>query len=284
MRIPLSLLVCVGLSSLLGLSACKKETVFVEDNEAPTANHVPRVKIENYVNRLFIDLLGREPIDAELETETQALKDLQLSKEARQALIQKLQSATDFVIGDTSYTQAFHWHLYKLAKARCLEGQSDGTILGFGDAEDGRSQAVVDARRQLQGDSIGIHELFARMVDNGLFDFINMNSFNFVNATFDNLLWRFPSQNEFSAGFAMVEHNQSAGLFGQAGQNKSDFIQIITQSREMFEGLIIWVYQQWLSRPPSSVETAALIDDFYQHRDIKKVLLEVLASDEYAGF
>ncbi|MEM8907277.1 MAG: hypothetical protein AAGD05_05470 [Bacteroidota bacterium] len=272
---------------LLGLTACtKKELITVPDNEAPLVNHVPRIKIERYVNRVFIDLLGREPIIEEMEAEVAALKAAQLSKEARTTLVVKLQTATHFVVGDTSYQRAYYQNLYNLAKIRCLEGASDAKIGEFGGPGDlgASARAVLATRNDLQQGTIQMHEAFARMIDNPVYDLINMNSFNFVNATFDNLLWRFPTSSEFNAGFNMVEHQRQKRLFGQSGRNKTDYIQILTESREMFGGLLIWSFQKLLSRRPTSLESDQMLDDFFQHQDIRLVQRQIMIGDEYANF
>ena len=239
---------------LFCLSCSQEELITISDNEAPLVNHVPSIKIESYINRVFIDLLGREPTDEEMNRELTKLKQAQLSKAARMTLIIQLQTGTQFIVGDTSYQRAYYQNLYDLAKIRCIEGVSDAKIaeLSSSDEDELRTQAVLITRMDLQNGTIQMHEAFARMIDNPVYDIINMNSFNFVNASFDNLLWRFPTQAEFSAGFKMVEHQQGATLFGENGQDKTTYIQILTESREMFEGLLIWTYQQLLSRRPSS--------------------------------
>ena len=145
-------------------------------------------------------------------------------------------------------------------------------------------QLVIQSRTDFENNVIDITELFARMVNNPAYDEINMNTFNFVNATFDNLLWRFPTDAEFSAGFQMIEHGNAAALFGQTGQSKDDYIQIITNSREMYEGLVIWVYQQLLARRPSTEETAAVLSDFIEHKDFRKIQQAVMETNDYANF
>ena len=107
------------------LLSCKEETIVITDNQPPVVNNIPAIKIENYVNRLFIDLLGREPLDTEMASEVATLRAGDLSTSVRENLIVKLQTNTDFVEGDTSYQRAYHQHLYNLAKVRCLEGASE---------------------------------------------------------------------------------------------------------------------------------------------------------------
>ncbi len=276
-------------SVLLLLTTCTKEEIItVPDNDSPSVNNVPAIKIENYVNRLFIDLLGREPFDEEITAEVAVLKEQGLSKAARVALINKLQTETDFIVGDTSYLRAYHQQMYNMAKVRCLDGAGDQQInhfKSFADPSDElRLQAVLDARFDFQDQQINFAEVLGRMIYNKLYDELNMNTFNFINASFDNLFWRTPTDAEFVAGFKMVEDNKSAILLGEVGQSKTDYVNIVVQSREMYEGMIIWVHQQALARRPSTLETAALLDDFLEHRDIRIIQQEVLSSNEYANF
>lgn len=274
---------------LLFCSACEKETITVTDNEAPQINNTPQIKIENYVNRLFIDLIGREPLDSEMAEEVEALKNNSLDLASRKALIDKLQTSTDPVDGDGSYTAAYHSYLYNLAKIRCIEGASDAVINEFIDgaqtpADEARLQNILDSQAKMLNGEITYDEMLAYMIYNRVYDEINMNSFNFVNATFENLLWRFPTDAELTEGYRMVEYNVSSNLFGQTGQNKTDYVNILAGSREMFEGLIIWAYQQLLSRRPSTEETAVLLEDFFEHRNIRLVQRSIMTSDEYANF
>lgn len=274
---------------LFSFLSCKKETVILDDNIPPIVNNIPIVKIENYVNRIFIDLLGREPLDGELEAETLALRDANLVRDARQVLIQKLQTSTDFIEGDTSYLHAYHQHLYSLAKGRCLEGASDADIndvIGGSNDEEVIEKLVLvkKSKSDLQTGTISIEKMFGRMINNAVYDDINMNTFNLVRASFDNLLWRYPTNFEFQAGFNMVDFETEEMLFGQAGSSREDYTEILINSREMFEGLVIWAYRQLLARDPSTVETVTLLDDFYADKDFTKIQLTIMVTDEYAGF
>ncbi len=289
MRKTLHALHLLGLGLCLLIAACSKENELVPDNDAPVVNNIPRIKIENYVNRVFIDLLGREPIDTEMDREVIALKNAGLSKSARRSLVRQLQTGTSLIEGDSTYQRAYHQYLYNLAKVRCIEGVSDETIAEFiagapTPADEARLLAVISSRQDMENGLITFDQMMGRMIYNMVYDELNMNTFNFVNASFENLLWRFPTDAEFDEGFRMVEFNASAELFGQVGQNKTDYVNILTNSREMFEGLIIWAYRQLLSRQPNTGETTALLEDFYEHRDIRLIQQEIMITDEYANF
>lgn len=284
-----SFLYILLISIPLLILACTKETVKISDNDAPLQDQVPTVKIENYINKLFIDLIGREPLNLEMEQEVLALRANDLDQSARLDLISKLQTNTDFIDGDTSYHKAYHQQLYNLAKVKLLEGASDEKIKEFmnGSTDEmniERLNKVLSAKRESENGLITFDEMMGRMIHNLVYDAINMNSFNFVNASFDNLLWRFPTDAEFEASYTMVEFRESANLFGEVGTDKTAYVDILTSNKEMFEGIIIWTYQSLLARRPTSEETAKLLNDFYQHRDIKLIQQEIMVGNEYANF
>jgi len=116
------------LISLLIVGCKKDEAQIFTDNDAPYYDKVPSVKVRNYVNRLFIDLLGREPLDVEMDQETATLQADNVSKTSREALINKLMQDNEFRDGDTSYTLTYHKRLHELAKIRFLEGISDESL------------------------------------------------------------------------------------------------------------------------------------------------------------
>ncbi len=290
----------------LVLTSCSKQEVLVPDNQPPNYDGVPLVKIQNFVNRLYIDLLAREPLDTEMAAEVALLQLGKLSKEARLDLVVRLQTNTTFIEGDTSYQRAYVQNLYNLAKIRTLEGSSDGDISGdagifnfaaIKDSIEGNWEGyarnirerdklliVIQSREELETGQITFADLFGRMVNNSIYDKINMNTVNFVNATFDNLLWRYPTKSELLVGFNMIELNTPGVLFGKQGASKDDYVQILSTSREIYEGLIIWAYRQLVSRTPTSVETSTLLENFLTHRDIRLIQQHILVTDEYANF
>ena len=50
---------------------------------------------------------------------------------------------------------------------------------------------------------------------NGIYDLINMGSFNFVNAAFDDVYGRKPSSDEFNRSFKIIEKNIPTFIFNQ---------------------------------------------------------------------
>ena len=290
---------------ILSLSACKKDPIIVEGNTAPYYDQISTLLIENYVNRLFIDLIGREPLDTEMAYEVKKLRETNVSQVSRLTLIKKLQSSTAFVEGDTSYARAYYYWLYESAKARTVEGASELEINEFlGQALGDSSRAVAamdtaalnDAIKRIKslrkllagkgfnpGDPILIDTIFRIMIDNDVYDFINMNSFNFVNATFDNLYYRFPTMDEFTRAYDMVENELPETLFGMNGKNKQQYIDIVIASREFYEGVVRWQYLNLLARQPTTQEVSYHMSYFYTTKDFKKLQEDIMKTDEYAN-
>ena len=288
------------------LASCSEELVVIDGNPPYSTFNVSDIKIANYVNRLYIDIIGREPLDAELTAEVNRLKTGDLRREVRDSIIYKLMTDTSYSENEFSYKAAYIQNLYNLAKIRCLEGASDNDVQlrinvmkngAYQDSLEGnwdgyynklnevrRNTAVLESRQALYDGLIAYHQMYGFMIDNSLYDIINMNSFNFIRATFDQLLWRLPIDHEFNSSFDMIEYNQTAELFGVLGSDKNDYVSILTESNEMLEGMLIWCFQVFLSRPPSADEVVTLLPVYIATKDINWVIAQILVTDEYANF
>lgn len=51
--------------AFLFVSCTKEETVIRNNNQPPKYSEISTIMVENYINRLFIDVLGREATDVE---------------------------------------------------------------------------------------------------------------------------------------------------------------------------------------------------------------------------
>lgn len=292
--------------SFLSLVACKKETTVFEGNEIPPYDGIATLLVENYVNRTYIDLIGREPLDVEMEADVAYLEENDLSFNARAAMVDKLMTSTEPLPGDSSYNHAYHHKIYEDTKARLIDGASDAYIsneygiivfAAFSDSINGdlegyqakmiqaqRLLDIMDSKEDYRLGLITIDEMYRRMMYNNIYDFINMNSFNFINATFDDLFYRFPTKDEFDNAFEIIEYNNPAAVFGQVAQNKSEYLDILSTSDEYEEGMIRWVYLSLLAREPNSLEVFDHMGPFQASYDLQDVQRAVLISDEYAGF
>ena len=288
------------------LFSCKKEDVLIGNNDSPYYGGVPTVLVEFYVNRVFIDLIGREPFDEEMENEVAFLRSYDLSMEGRDSLIIKLQTDTTFIEGDSSYKFAYYHRMYDMLKVRLIEGASNAYISQ--DMSTWYQNYVVDSiagemlnaykklieynnlndvlKSELQyyNGIIGIKDIHRRMIFNSVYDDINMNVFNYINAVFDNLLFRYPTQFEFDESYNMISDNTPQILLGSSGQSKYDFADIMCDSREFYEGVIQWTYLTLIARVPTSEEVDKFMNTFYYDYDFQYIQRQIMISDEYAHF
>ncbi|MBK7696828.1 MAG: hypothetical protein IPI30_21690 [Saprospiraceae bacterium] len=56
-----------------------------------------------------------------------------------------------------------------------------------------RYQDVLESQQELLEGHIAYHQMFTFLVNNGIYDIINMNTFNFIRAVFNELLFRLPT-------------------------------------------------------------------------------------------
>jgi hypothetical protein len=298
--------ILAGMLFALLWASCRKQDNVVPNNNAPYYGTIATVLVENYINRSFIDLIGREPLDAEMGHYVQFLRDHDLSFEAREQMLIELQTDTNWIDGDTSYHYAYHQRMYDLFKARFLEGAGDqqikqeigilnfqiqlDTLQGNWDKyeehvmERQRYIDILLCRTKYRDGSWTLDTVCEKMIDNGVYDYINMNTFNFVNASFDNYFWRYPTEQEFWAGYWMVENNEPHILFQQSGSNKTDYVHILISTSEFLEGNIIWAYKLAVARDPSTQEVSNLMWPFSTDMDLKRVQRKIMVTDEYAGF
>jgi hypothetical protein len=122
------------------------------------------------------------------------------------------------------------------------------------------------------------------MCYNGIYDDLNMNSFNYVNAVFDNLYYRFPTQTEFNSSYDMVDANSPNLLFSKPGSSKYDFAEIMTNSNEFNDGTVTWAFRTFLARFPSPQELYTYSDHYGNNKDLPYIIKEIVKSDEYANF
>ena len=300
-------LFCYLMLGFLVMFGCQEdEVVIIPDNEPPQGQYVSAVQIENYIQRCFIDLLGREALDEEMTFYFNLLKSNELSGESRDAMLLDLQRDTTYREGDSSYRHAYSQRIYSLGKGRMIEsvendyiyqemGQlqndltgainnGDSSLTAFFRERIQDAQAVLDIPRDYRLGLLTMDSMHVRLMDNLVYDEINMGTFNFVISAFDNLLYRYPTDAEYEAGYAMVEDNVSTTLMGQSGTNRGDFIRIMTEGQAFYQGMIMWTFKTLLLRDPTPYELSFYIASYYVDKDFEKLQRSIMSTDEYANF
>jgi hypothetical protein len=294
------------LISYLFVSCTKEETVIRSNNTPPKYSEVSTIMVENYVNRLFIDVLGREATDLERSQFVLALRKGKLNLNTRDSIVKTLQFDTIYRVGDSSYRKAYTTRIYNISKSRFLEGAADMDIaqrssnLGFAilvSQLDGDSIAMFSAINQkkyydrilksnywFSRKSITYNQMCEYMLNNGIYDLINMGSFNFVNATFDDVFGRKPNNDEFNRSFQIIEKNIPQYIFNRTISNKNEFCEGITTTSGFYEAEIRWWYFQLIRREINPTVLYPILAQYLKDQSVENMQRKILISDEYAQF
>jgi len=277
-------------TALFCLSCTKTELETIPDNIAPPDRTVEIVTIENYVTRTYILTLGREPNATEFSNSVSLLQGAGLDS------VSKAQFLSG-VFGDASYKP----QVYLQNKINLLNNadtadfttwitifnalMQDSTnlyLFAVLQYEIDRLTALQNAFPEFTNGSIGLDELHRRMCNNYIYDQINMGSANFVISAFQNLLNRNPTIAEQNGGVSMVDGNNSV-LFLEAGLSKDDFLDIITHCNNYYEAQVVFLYQKYLNRVPSTQEMSSGTYKYANTSDYTLVQKDILSSNEFIG-
>ncbi len=288
------------LTLLMGLlTACEKteyEEVVIDNNIAPPDKTISNALKETYINKLYISLLGRKPEKAEFD-----LAFAELSRD--NASIKRRENIVNAVMSEEEYNQ----RIYEVARQELLNSvdmrgirEQRDLYIFFRDFEVNPIQKkllqlevdklnrLLEVPEDLNKGKLSRQELHRRCVDNTIYEEINMGTENFVVSMFQNFLLRYPTTdtsgiyNELEASSYMVEGNPSVLLLKE-GASRADFIDIMLNSADYYEGQVRLLYRYNLYRDPKSEEIARLVRYYSETRDYKGLQRAIFTSNEFFG-
>lgn len=281
-------------------SCVDKETVYqddhiievIEDNNPPPYSGVTTVELNNYVNKTYIDLIGREPSESELSTTTDMLRQANISDASVEQFLDAL------LVSDAYYVRFNDIYFGSMLNStddisifymieffnNQLTSLTDPLEIQYVEVQRDKLIALQNAKDDYQNNLININEYMSRIVYNFFYDEINMGTENFVLACFENFFKRLPTEIELENSKTMVNGFPSQLLLLD-GATKERFIEIMTTNDEFYQGLGIDVYIQLLARNPDSPEMGEAMNNLNQgiwtYQDLQK---EIIKSEEYRGF
>lgn len=273
------------------LSSCKKDnTILIENNAPPIDNTIENSTIDNYINKTFIMLVGREPIESEKSASRQILMADDLSEQNRKDFVNQL-------LG--SY--AFYKNEYKITRELLLNGADSIAIQKKINTQQNQIDKTTDADKiagyqkridqfelmftvaqELTDDSIDVPEMDRRCIDNQEYEQQNAGAENYVVSLFQNFLGRYPTSSELSECINM--YNGKLGvLFFKNGGSKDELISIFLTSSEYFEGRVRLLYSRLLYREPNNLELSQATTDFQNDKNYEALYTSILIKDEFIG-
>ena len=276
---------------ILVFSGCtRKENELIPDNIAPPDPTISNVTKENYVNKVYISLLGKKPDSTEFQQGLSILNKNNLSVDNRHELL-------DIIFSKPEYKN----HLYSIARVDLLNDQDtneiaqniaiyeillqDSSYMIIWDQINYEIARLNELRRVPAGlidGTINEIELHHRCVNNYYYDQINMGTANFVVSMWQHFLIRYPTDEELYNASKMVD-GFNAIVFLQTGVGKKDFLDIFFNSADYFEGQVRDLYSRYLFRLPSSSEMSAAAVKYKNSKNYQELQKDILSFNEYVG-
>lgn len=264
----------------------------VEGNEPPLYDGVTTVQLHNYINKIYIDIIGREPLESELIYSENLLRDNNLTENAINQLLNGLMNTDDYY---DRFNDIYFGSMLNAADSTFIANRLEQFNVQLEYSTEileqlyyqnaiNRLEELQSAKSDYQNEVISLEVYISRILNNVIYDEINMGTENFVLSCFENLFKRLPTESELENGSRMV-NGQPAQLLFTDGATKERFIEIMTTNAEFYQGISIDIYRQLLARDPSSPEMGIAATEFYQgiieYQDLQK---QVIKTEEYTGF
>lgn len=272
------------------IASCKKEEVIVRDNVPPPDYTIDSATIDVYIDKTYITLLGREPVGNEKQNGRQVLKQSNFSVDNRKQYLDGLFISNDYY--RNSYNVARTEYLRSIDSAS-IKQQIDlfsyfltlpqyapfYTILNY---EVARLNLMKNIYPDMVAGVLDQKGMYRRCINNYFYDEYNMGTENFVVSSFQNFLFRYPTENELSEGKRMVD-GFNAVLFLQIGNTKDDYVNIFFDSNDYYEGQVRYIFTKFLFREPTTAEVAYYANLYKTSNNYKLLQREILSTDEYSG-
>lgn len=269
-------------------SCVKSELETVGGNNPPPDTSISNSVYTDYINRVYIAVLGREPDSAEFASDFLSLKDNRLDQASRRSFLDK-------VFTDPRY----RWRRFEKLNSEILNDMdtlevysqiqifdfllADSTnqsLWPFIQAERDRLVVLRDTPARYAAGLIDVRALKSVMINNFFYDQINMGADNFVISSFQHFLNRNPTVDEQQNAVSMV-NGFNAILFLQSGSSKSDYLRIFFNSRDYFEGTVVRLYLDYLLRNPGSLEMSVAANKYQSTLDFESIQKDILSGDEF---
>ena len=280
----------IWIAFLLIIGACGKNPIIIDGNTPPPDSTIETAIVDNYINKLYISMLGREPSNSEFSNAKNILSEA-VSMESREQLIDIVQSNEDyydnlFDIYRSDYLNGVDTaelrELYIEVYADLIENETDPIILDLYHLRYQNLLELYNLGDYLKNGIINTVEAHKKCVNNLVYDDINMGTENYIISMFQNFLHRYPTLAELNNATIMVDGEQ-ANCFGVNGDSKSNFNDIFFNHYGYFEGVIIDTYIKLLLRHPNSEEVSFYTINFMSDLSFKNLQKSLLASDEFLG-
>ncbi|MCS6935794.1 MAG: hypothetical protein NZM35_11710 [Chitinophagales bacterium] len=276
---------------LILTSTCTKyDDKLITGNVPPPDGTIDSATILLYIHRTYVHVIGREPLNTELQQARQLLSQNNFSTDDRKQYLDQLLAKPEYYRNQYNTSRGEYLQQYDSLDFetqlfifnQLLQQPEYAPFYGLIQHEINRLNAIKNALNDLSNGTLDHKGMLRRMVDNYFYDQINMGTENFVISTFQHFLFRYPTASELSNAKTMVDGN-TAVLFLQFGKNKNDYLNIFFNTPDFYEGQVRYVYRKYLYRDATPAEMAHYGKMYRETGNYKVLLREVLSLPEFAG-
>jgi hypothetical protein len=276
--------------------SCQKEDDSVYDvnsDDLKEDTGISRVHIEAYVQRVYIDVLGRKPDNVEFDKAVDDLAADDVSLNSRETLVAALLSMDEYKLKLYAHNKSEHLNgvednviQRELQQAIAIRNlylqQGNKTLADLFEERALNLEDLLAIPNDLVAGTISHKEMHKRIVLNSIYDDINMGVANFTFAVFEGFLFRAPTIDEWETSRNMC-NNANSVLFGQNGNTKEGFVDIVFGTDHYYEGQVISAYVRYLGRRPDSVEQNEHTIALAASNNFESFYNKILSGDEYFG-
>lgn len=273
---------------VLTVLSCKKEVLNTVDGNSPPDDLTVSYEVRNqYIERVYITVLGRKPTESESDAARSIIDPNPRDSSLRYQFVSSLHNSRSASVKrwddirsellesvDTTYVVQLISNLETL-----MQGAPPNQQFLY-QMEIDRLERIHFATDSLHSGAYSHAELHQYAIDNPIYDDINMGSENFVVSSFDHFFYRYPTQYELQSAKRMVEGFRDV-LFLQSGEGKEDYLKIFFESAAYSEGQVRYVFSNYLFREPRSSERQYQQALFEAEDDFMGMRARVMSTDEY---
>ena len=270
--------------------SCGTDEEIIGGNQAPPDNTIEPFLINDYANKVYITLLGREPSESELSDALAILNANGFSETDRQNLLDDVMQHDAFY--RTTYLAANAEYLNSLdsvsvvtsifAFQLILMDAGQMALWPYANNEIDRLEEYRSSVQDMIDGTISVREFHARCINNFEYDQLNMGTENFVVSSFEHFLNRYPTDSELEQGKLMVDGFNGV-LFFEIGNDKNDYLNVFFNSDGYNEGQVVHLFNKYLFKDPTSEEMTFYSERYKQSDDYKELVKLILSRDEFAG-
>lgn len=286
---PFRLIPFLFLLLLATLVGCETEPLKRVDNNVPPPDTLySSEQVNLYVNKLYINLLGRKPLAAELSQALTTIGTTNLSPASRTAVFNSIVAKPEYALRVFDILRADHLNnidtnyiKFQIAQQERFLSQNPNSPARIQiEKEIAKAQLLLGVPYDLHARVIDQQEAFKRTINNAFYDEVNMGTENFVLATFESFCQRAPTATELQTAVNMCEGN-SGVLFLREGGSKEDYMNILLTSGEYYQGQVINLYLRYFLRQPTNDEARSLSAQYASTGDYIQLQRSLLTSDAY---